>query len=128
VRSLFLLLLLLPAASFLQEIVGKWAKNDFPDQVIEFRKDGIVKSVKAVEPKTTKSQSSIRYTTINENEICYIIFEYNLEGHAPDKVKNKYIMNGDKLIIFDKIIDYENITTAKEIYKTIEVNYTSIIE
>lgn len=126
--KVFLFLLLLPAISFSQGIVGKWQSKETPNLITEFKADGTWDFIDTNKPFSWQPyNSATKYSLTVEEGISYITFEFQYYEHL-ESTKCKYILEADRLVIFKKVLDYENLTTAKEIYKTIEVAYTRVKE
>lgn len=127
-KKLFLLLLLLPAVSISQGLVGKWEDKDDSNLITEFRSDGTWDFTDAKNPFSWLPLNAIaKYSLTLEEGVHYLTFDFQYFEHS-ERTKCKYILEGDKLIIFKKRIDSENITTSGEVYKTVEIVYTRIKE
>jgi len=128
VKKQFLLLIIWPTIAFSQGLVGKWANDETPSLITEFRADGTWDFVDTKAPFSWRPYNSVaRYSIASEQEISYLTFEFHYFEHS-ELTNCKYILERDNLIIFNKVLDHENMTTAKKIYKIIEVNYTRMIE
>ncbi len=126
-KNLFLLLLILPTIAFSQELVGKWAKIENLNHITEFRADGNWKSYDLEKQRSLPEKAIAKYFLYIDQETTYLTFALDYEGHA-ERINCKYILNGDKLTIFEEVMIYENITTDKELYRIEEVVYTRVEE
>ncbi len=121
-KKILLLLLLFPAFSFSQSLTGKWVSAQDQREFIEFKTNGTMGSVQFENPGPP-SEMTIKYSQIEEIEITYLLCDIYFKEKVLDHTKSKFILDGDKLTIYEKVTVYNNITKQVESGRIREVVY-----
>lgn len=103
-KSLFLLLLLLPAVSFSQGIVGKWEGNYESPHTLEFTADGTMILIYTAAPDApfVKDMKQTYILSAKGNKTYFTWTPY-FKGEKLNSEKTEYKLDGDTLLVFKNI-------------------------
>jgi len=125
-RSLLLFLLLLPAVCFSQGLIGKWADEKRPEQVIEFKADGMMDILYSGKPRQGATVY-VKYSIISEGGETFLLRDICRNEKVLRHSKDKFVLEGDTLTIHENISIVDT-ATGKESFKIKEIIYTRVKE